>query len=72
MKFALQIIGCWIAISCVAIPCLTWAFFRPVRVMRDERAKRVLEQYLMRKARRDEATAHLTAWLTSTNLRPPT
>jgi hypothetical protein len=71
MKFVLQIFGCWTAFSCVAIPGLTWAFFRPARNGRAERAKRVLEQQLVRKARHDEATAHLTAWLTSTNLKPP-
>lgn len=67
MKLVFQILGCWIVLSCVVVPCLTWAFFHPARRARVERAERVLEQHRMRKARHDEVTAQLAAWLTSTD-----
>jgi hypothetical protein len=35
MKIAFELIACWVALSCIASPFLTWAFFRGERFVRD-------------------------------------
>jgi hypothetical protein len=36
MKFAFQLLACWLVVSCAVGPLLTWAFFWGERVARDE------------------------------------